>query len=183
MVVREGIRLLAATQPKSRKVAGLGKFSSGIPDLGSDKKHLRALDVEGDPARYGVIVALLIARSRASSCAKAIEESAAPLVTCEAVIAESCYLLRETRRRRRGDPGKCRDGCVSYSPATAQAAAPLQRLFRKYHDREMDLADARLVHLAGVLGTGEILTLDHDFEIYRWGTNRPFHLLLKNSAG
>ena len=64
-----------------------------------------------------------------------------------------------------------------------QAAAPLQRLFRKYHDREMDLADARLVHLAGVLGTGEILTLDHDFEIYRWGTNRPFHLLLKNSAG
>jgi hypothetical protein len=30
------------------------------------------------------------------------------------------------------------------------------------------------------LGTGDILTLDHDFEIYRWGTNRPFHLLLKD---
>jgi predicted transcriptional regulator len=41
MVVREGIRLLAAAQPKSRKIAGLGKFSSGISDLGSDKKHLR----------------------------------------------------------------------------------------------------------------------------------------------
>jgi len=41
MVVREGIRLLAASQPKSRKIAGLGKFSSGIPDLGSNKKHLR----------------------------------------------------------------------------------------------------------------------------------------------
>jgi hypothetical protein len=41
MVVREGIRLLAATQPKSRKIFGLGKFSSGVPDLGSNKKHLR----------------------------------------------------------------------------------------------------------------------------------------------
>jgi len=41
VVVREGIRLLAASQPKSRKIAGLGKFSSGIPDLGSNKKHLK----------------------------------------------------------------------------------------------------------------------------------------------
>ncbi len=41
MVVREGIRVLAASQPKNRKIVGLGKFSSGIPDLGSNKKHLR----------------------------------------------------------------------------------------------------------------------------------------------
>jgi hypothetical protein len=40
-VIREGIRLLAALQPKSRKIVGLGKFSSGRPDLGSNKKHLR----------------------------------------------------------------------------------------------------------------------------------------------
>jgi len=41
MVVREGIRLLAATQPKRRRIAGLGKFSSGASDLGSNKKHLQ----------------------------------------------------------------------------------------------------------------------------------------------
>jgi hypothetical protein len=40
-VVREGIRLLAASQPKRRKIVGLGKFSSGISDLGSNKQHLR----------------------------------------------------------------------------------------------------------------------------------------------
>jgi hypothetical protein len=40
IVVREGIRLLAASQPKSRKIAGLGKFASGLPDLGSNKKQL-----------------------------------------------------------------------------------------------------------------------------------------------
>jgi hypothetical protein len=40
IVVREGIRLLAASQPKSRKIIGLGKFASGISDLGSNKKHM-----------------------------------------------------------------------------------------------------------------------------------------------
>ena len=42
-VVREGLRLLAAATPvKGRpRVAGLGKFSSGVPDLGSSKKHLQ----------------------------------------------------------------------------------------------------------------------------------------------
>ena len=65
----------------------------------------------------------------------------------------------------------------------SQAAASLQRLFRKHRDREMALADACLIHLAGELQTGDIFTLDHDFEIYRWGGNRPFHLLPKNRAG
>ena len=42
-VVREGIRLLAATYPQGgrRQIAGLGKFSSGVADLGSNKRHLR----------------------------------------------------------------------------------------------------------------------------------------------
>ena len=40
-VVREGIRLLGVSQPKRRRVAGLGKFASGISDLGSNKKHLK----------------------------------------------------------------------------------------------------------------------------------------------
>ncbi len=43
-------------------------------------------------------------------------------------------------------------------------------------------ADACLVHLAGELQTADILTLDSDFEIYRWGANKPFQLLLKNIA-
>ena len=41
-VVREGLRLLAAAQPGSerRTIAGMGKFSSKVSDLGSNKKHL-----------------------------------------------------------------------------------------------------------------------------------------------
>jgi hypothetical protein len=42
-VVREGLLLLAACYPKKgkRRVIGAGRFASGIPDLGSNKDHLR----------------------------------------------------------------------------------------------------------------------------------------------
>jgi hypothetical protein len=42
-VVREGIRLLAACQqaPEEKKIIGLGKFRSGIFDLGSNKRQLK----------------------------------------------------------------------------------------------------------------------------------------------
>ena len=41
-VVREGLRALEASylRRKKRGVIGLGRFCSGVPDLGSNKKHL-----------------------------------------------------------------------------------------------------------------------------------------------
>jgi hypothetical protein len=42
-VVREGLRILEASYLRRKKngIIGLGKFASGVPDLGSNKKHLR----------------------------------------------------------------------------------------------------------------------------------------------
>jgi hypothetical protein len=42
-VVREGLRVLEAgyLRRKKRGIIGLGKFRSGVSDLGSNKKHLR----------------------------------------------------------------------------------------------------------------------------------------------
>ena len=42
-VVREGVRILAACYGtgSSPKVIGLGRFQSGVADLGSNKKHLK----------------------------------------------------------------------------------------------------------------------------------------------
>lgn len=42
-IVREGIKSLSMLVRKQgqRKIVGLGKFSSGIDDLGSNKKHLQ----------------------------------------------------------------------------------------------------------------------------------------------
>ena len=131
----------------------------------------------------GVIVALLDRSERMhAACVTAIEEAAAPLVTCEPVIAESCYLLRRIAGAAEAILENVKTGVFQVPLQLSQAAGPLQRLFRKYRDREMDLADACLVHLASELETGDILTLDRDFEIYRWGANKPFRLLVKNQA-
>ena len=42
-VVREGLRVLEASYLRRKKagVIGLGKFESGVRDLGSNKKHLQ----------------------------------------------------------------------------------------------------------------------------------------------
>ena len=42
-VVREGVHLLAACYavPSANRVIGVGRFASGLPDLGSNKEHLR----------------------------------------------------------------------------------------------------------------------------------------------
>jgi len=44
-IVRHGIRALGDTElppdQRSKRIVGLGKFASGIRDLGSNKEHLR----------------------------------------------------------------------------------------------------------------------------------------------
>jgi hypothetical protein len=42
-VIREGVHVLAACygSPSAKRVIGVGRFTSGLPDLGSNKKHLQ----------------------------------------------------------------------------------------------------------------------------------------------
>jgi uncharacterized protein len=127
----------------------------------------------------GPIVALLDPTdSFHSRCADALAGVRAPLVTCEAVITESCYLLR-------GIPGAAE--AVLHSVVTrdflipaglSEAAIGVHRILVRYRDRKIDLADAVLIHLANEFQTGEILTLDRDFEIYRWGKTHAFRPLV-----
>jgi predicted nucleic acid-binding protein len=127
----------------------------------------------------GVIVALFDSSERKhSACATALEAVSVPLVTCEAVIAESCYLLRKLPGAAGTVLENVAKGAFQLPFQLSRDAESIQRIFRRYRDREVDLADACLVHLANELRTGEILTLDRDFEIYRWGVNKCFQPLI-----
>jgi predicted nucleic acid-binding protein len=59
----------------------------------------------------------------------------------------------------------------------SRETAAVKQLLRKYKDRKIDFADACLIGLADQFGTADILTLDRDFAIYRWGKNKPFRVL------
>ena len=130
----------------------------------------------------GPIVALLDPTDGFHSvCSQAIGNLAAPLVTCEAVIAESCYLLRNLRGGPEAVLENVAAGVFQIPLALPQAARGVKRVLQRYGDGEIDLADACLVHLANELGTGEIFTLDRDFHIYRWGKNNAFQLIISLS--
>jgi predicted nucleic acid-binding protein len=127
----------------------------------------------------GVVVALLDRSERYhEACSDCVRNLAALLVTCEAVIAESCYLLRHLRGAADAILENLETGAFQIPLSISRSAPQLRRIFRKYRDREVDLADACLVHLADELRCGDILTLDRDFEVYRWGGNRRFRILI-----
>lgn len=90
-----------------------------------------------------------------------------PLITCEAVIVESCHLLRHVDGARDAILENVQKGIFQVPFALADRAAEVARVMKKYADVPMDLADACLVDLATQLGTARILTLDSDFTIYR----------------
>lgn len=128
----------------------------------------------------GVIVALLDrSEKRHKACAAAVQEVEAPLITCEAVIAESCYLLRNLAGASEAVVANVAAGIFQIPFQLSQEAAAVQQVLRKYRDRRIDLADSCLIHLADEFGTGDILTLDGDFSIYRWGRNKTFRVLPK----
>jgi predicted nucleic acid-binding protein len=111
-------------------------------------------------------------------CVETVTELSAPLVTCDAVIAESCYLLRLVDGAADAVLRNV-DGGVFRLPFRLETSVdPVRRLLRRYRNVPMDLADACLVQMADELDTPDILTLDSDFEVYRWRRNRKFHHLL-----
>ena len=127
----------------------------------------------------GPIVALLDSSDKYHrACVEAISQTRTPLVTCEPVIAESCYLLRRIPQAVEAVLENVASGVFVIPLPLSQIARDVVRIIRSYRDRNVDLADACLVHLANDLGTGDILTLDRDFEIYRWGRRNSFRLLV-----
>jgi predicted nucleic acid-binding protein len=111
-------------------------------------------------------------------CAELAADLEAPLITCEAVIAEACYLLRAVKGAAAAVLENVDRGNFLIPYRLTGRAAQVGKLMKKYANLPIDLADACLVDIASQLGSGRIWTLDADFQIYRWGRNRPFELLI-----
>lgn len=127
----------------------------------------------------GCIVALLDRSERHhKQCVEVVQDLDGALVTCEAVIAEACWLLRGLRGAPDAVLENVEVGVFDIPMRLSVSCRPVRQLLQKYARVPMDLADACLVHLANQLGTGRILTLDSDFRIYRWKRNRTFELLV-----
>ena len=116
----------------------------------------------------GPLVASINRRDRFHEWTKSqLAQIEPPLFTCEAVLAEACFLLRRL-------PGSGRtvaefvDRKILKIPFRLDAhAKSLGNLIAKYSNIPMSLADACLVRMSELDENSVVFTLDHDFKLYR----------------
>jgi predicted nucleic acid-binding protein len=127
----------------------------------------------------GCIVALLDRSEQYHApCRAAVGDLEVPLMTCEAVIAEACYLLRHIKGAALTVLINVERGTFLIPYRLTGRTASVQKLLKKYADVPMHFADACLLDMAEEYQTGRIFTLDRDFHYYRWAKNRPFEMVL-----
>ena len=90
-----------------------------------------------------------------------------PLLTCEAVIAEACFLSTNYGKKPHTVLELMQDGFMTVSFQLNDEIEYLEKLMRKYADVPMALADACLVRMTEQYPRSTLLTLDSDFHIYR----------------
>jgi predicted nucleic acid-binding protein len=116
----------------------------------------------------GPLVAFLNGRERHHAWAR--EQFAhirPPLLTCESVITEACYLVRDLDKGVDSLMKLINEGVVAIQFILANELQAITRLLKKYASVPISLADACLVRMAEQHSTSSLLTLDAHFRIYR----------------
>jgi len=116
----------------------------------------------------GPLVALLERRGRHHEWAKQHFSSLEPpLLTCEAVLAEACHLVR---RLPDGIPSVLEAlsrGLLVIALDLERESQAVAQLVTRYQEVPMSLADACLVRMSELHSESIVMTLDSDFRIYR----------------
>ncbi len=90
-----------------------------------------------------------------------------PLLTCEAVISEACFLLRNVYPGQEAVISLINARIIQIPFRLDEEASYISELLTRYQSVPMSLADAYLVRMAEQYIGSNLLTLDSDFRIYR----------------
>ena len=100
-----------------------------------------------------------------------------PLLICEAVLTESCFLLQNHSRGRLQIRLWIQSGFLSHRPLDSATVARALALMERYANVPMAFADACLVAMAEDHPQARTFTLDPDFQIYRRARDQPLALI------
>ncbi|MPY87822.1 MAG: PIN domain-containing protein [Luteitalea sp.] len=127
----------------------------------------------------GPLVALLSADDAAHARAQHLfSECVPPFRCCEAVVAESCFLMRKVHGAGPAEVlALARKGVYEISLSLDEHWATIEALLRKYADQPISVADACLIRAAEIYQEPRILTFDDDFNVYRWARTTKFQML------
>ncbi|HEU4340532.1 MAG TPA: PIN domain-containing protein [Candidatus Binatia bacterium] len=111
-------------------------------------------------------------------CVAALEKWTGPVVTTEAVLTKTLYLVGPAWRAQKVCLEFVLRGAFQLVPSSAKSLQRVAVLMERYRNVPMDFADATLVVLGEELETDWIFTLDRRrFTTYRMIRNRTFQII------
>jgi predicted nucleic acid-binding protein len=96
-----------------------------------------------------------------------LEQISLPLLTCEAVLTEACFLVSRNGGEAEDLIYMLSQGWLSIPFSLLHESKVVGELMRKYADIPMSLADGCRLRMTELLPNSQLLTLDEDFSIYR----------------
>jgi len=98
--------------------------------------------------------------------------------TCWPVITEAAYMLRNHTAARAHLLGRVHSQEFALLPLSGVDVPEINQIFAKYHDQQIDLADACLLHLADREDINAVFTLDRrHFSVFRRANGKALRLL------
>ncbi len=127
----------------------------------------------------GAFVALVDrSEERHADCVAVLEDWSGPIVSTEAVLTETLYLVGPSWQAQQVCLEFFLRGAFLLIPSSRKSLERVAALMEKYRDVPMDFADATLVALGEELQTDQVFTLDHrGFSAYRLYGKKPFRIL------
>jgi predicted nucleic acid-binding protein len=129
----------------------------------------------------GPIVAFLNTRDPHHQWAqKTLSSFTLPLVTCEAVLSEACFLVRHATGRQHAVLALVSLGIIAVEFQLSSEFEAVSKLMAKYANVPMALADACLVRMTELDSRARVITLDSDFRVYRRNGRQAVPVIMPN---
>lgn len=127
----------------------------------------------------GVLVALIDRRDHYHTwVTEQLNQIEPPLLTCEAVISETWFLLQRVKNGRETLLHLLEQWQIVVRFDLDAELTAVVALLARYQSVPASLADAELVRMAELYPNSMVFTLDSDFQIYRKNRDCPIPLLI-----
>lgn len=132
----------------------------------------------------GPLVALLNRSDRHHGWVREVLDTVEPpVVTCEAVISESCFLLARISYGQDAVLELLSKDILKIEFRMSSEVDALRVLMKKFANVPMSLADACLVRMTELEPRSRILTLDGDFRVYRRNRRQAIPTIMPGREG
>jgi len=131
----------------------------------------------------GFLVAFLNSTEQYHSWVKKqLNNIPSPLITCEPVITETCFLLSTINKGEEIVFKLLSQEKIKISFRLDQELESVRQLMEKYCSVPMSLADACLVRMSEIYSNSVVFTLDSDFRIYRKNKKQVINLIIPDDV-